>query len=69
MAMAAMGQAPFTPPFSESFEEGLGGFTAYDANNDGNKIKANLNFGGGYNYSKGIYYVGTPDSGDRKSVV
>lgn len=57
MAMAAMGQAPFTPPFSESFEEGLGGFTAYDANNDGNKIKANLNFGGGYNYSKGIYYV------------
>ena len=63
MAMAAMGQAPFTPPFSESFEEGLGGFTAYDANNDGNKIKANLNFGGGYNYSKGIYYVGTPDSG------
>ncbi len=43
MAMAAMGQASFTPPFSESFEEGLGRFTAYDANNDGNKIKANLN--------------------------
>lgn len=61
--LSALAQQPYTPPYTESFEDGLGEFIAYDSNNDGNKIKANLNYGGGYDYSKGIYYVGTAESG------
>ncbi len=63
ITLSAIAQQPYTPPFSESFEEGLGEFIAADGNNDGNKIKANLNYGGGYNYSKGVYYVDTSDNG------
>lgn len=59
VAFGLSAQAPYTPPFSENFNSGMGEFTAAGTN----PVKA-CSSSYGYDYTAGLQYAGTSDAAD-----